>query len=182
MISQAARRFATSHSIKSIGVVGAGQMGTGIGIVASRVAGLNVTFIDPKAESLKKSEIFIANWCEKEISKSKMTAEEGQAVKNRISFSQSIDSLGTTDFIVEAANEDFELKKLIFQNIGKVAPEHAILATNTSSISISKIGGTVPTRADKVIGMHFMNPVPVMQLVEVIRGLQTSDETHKLTL
>lgn len=71
---------------------------------------------------------------------------------------------------------------MIFQNLAKVAPEHAILASNTSSISISKIGGIVPTRADKVIGMHFMNPVPVMQLVEVIRGLQTSDETHKTTL
>ena len=89
-----------------------------------------------------------------------------------------MESLSKTDFIVEAANEDFELKKLIFANMARVAPEHAILASNTSSISISKIGGTIPARADKVIGMHFMNPVPVMQLVEVIRGLQTSDHTH----
>lgn len=90
---------------------------------------------------------------------------------SRISYATSLESLDKADFIVEAANEDFELKKLIFQNLSKFAPEHAILATNTSSISISKIGGTIPTRADKVIGMHFMNPVPVMQLVEVIRGL-----------
>jgi 3-hydroxybutyryl-CoA dehydrogenase len=89
-----------------------------------------------------------------------------------------VESLSKTDFIVEAANEDFELKKMIFANMTRVAPEHAILASNTSSISISKIGGTIPARADKVIGMHFMNPVPVMQLVEVIRGLQTSDHTH----
>lgn len=157
-------------------------MGTGIGIVASRVAGLNVTFVDPSADSLKRSENFIANWCQKEIAKERLTKEEGEAVINRVSFSSKIDALSNADFIVEAANEDFELKKLIFTNMAKIAPEHAILASNTSSISISKIGGTVPERADKVIGMHFMNPVPVMKLVEVIRGLQTSDETHRLTL
>jgi 3-hydroxybutyryl-CoA dehydrogenase len=157
-------------------------MGTGIGIVASRVAGFNVTFIDPKADSLKRSENFIANWCQKEISKERLTKADSESVMSRIKYAQSVDALGNADFIIEAANEDFELKKLIFQNIAKVAPEHSILASNTSSISISKIGGTVPARADKVIGMHFMNPVPVMQLVEVIRGLQTSDETHKTTV
>ena len=174
MISFTTRRFAT-HSIKSVGVVGAGQMGTGIGIVASRVACLNVTFVDPSGDSLKRSENFIANWCQKEIAKERLTKAESEAVINRIAFSTKVESLSKADFIIEAANEDFDLKKHIFSNIARVAPEHAILASNTSSISISKIGGTIPSRADKVIGMHFMNPVPVMQLVEVIRGLQTSE-------
>ena len=181
MISFTARRFATSQ-IKTIGIVGAGQMGTGIGIVASRTAGLNVTFVDPSEDSLKRSENFVANWCQKEIAKEKLTKEEGNSVISRIKYAHKIDALSSVDFVVEAANEDFELKKLIFQNMAKVVPPHAILASNTSSISISKIGGVIPERADKVIGMHFMNPVPVMKLVEVIRGLQTSDETHKATL
>lgn len=113
MISTSARRFATNQ-VKSIGVVGAGQMGTGIGLVASRVAGLNVTFIDPSANSLKGSENFIANWCQKEIAKERLTKAESEAVMGRITFSQQIDALSKSDFIVEAANEDFDLKKLIF--------------------------------------------------------------------
>jgi 3-hydroxybutyryl-CoA dehydrogenase len=89
-------------------------MGTGIGIVASRVAGLNVTFVDPKADSLKRSENFIANWCQKEISKDKLSKADGDAVMSRFAYAQSMDVLSGADFIVEAANEDFELKKLIF--------------------------------------------------------------------
>ena len=86
-------------------------------------------------------------------------------------MSGDVDGLDKVDFVIEAANEDFELKKTIFMGVAKNAPDHAILATNTSSISISKIGGVVPDRAHQVIGMHFMNPVPVMKLVEVITAL-----------
>lgn len=100
-----------------------------------------------------------------------MTAAEEQDIKNRIQHTADVDGLDKCDFAIEAANEDFALKKLIFQGMAKNAPDHAILATNTSSISISKIGGVIPERAHQVIGMHFMNPVPVMKLVEVITAL-----------
>jgi len=100
----------------------------------------------------------------------------------RLSWSSDLQALKDCDLVVEAVNENFELKKQIFQSIAKVTPDHAILASNTSSISISKIAGTIPDRAHQVIGMHFMNPVPVMKLVEVIRGLQTDDATHLQTL
>ena len=96
---------------------------------------------------------------------------------SRISFGDQISYMSNVDFAVEAASEDFLLKKAIFGHLASVTPEHAILATNTSSISITKIAGCIPSRAHQVIGMHFMNPVPVMKLVEVIKGLQTSPET-----
>lgn len=179
LISTQKRNFS---SIKQIGVIGAGQMGTGIGIVASRVAGINVTMIDPFEASLDKSRIFTANWCKKEISKERLSDAESSDVINRIAYSSDINSLKDADFVIEAANEDFEIKKLIFQGLASATPDHAILATNTSSISISKIGGVIPDRAHKVIGMHFMNPVPVMKLVEVITALQTDEDTLATTL
>lgn len=101
---------------------------------------------------------------------------------SRISWTNNLQEISEANFVVEAVNEDFELKKKIFKALSETVSEDCILATNTSSISISKIAGTIPDRADKVIGMHFMNPVPVMKLVEVIRGLQTSDATHMQTL
>ena len=138
---------AFSTATRHVGVIGAGQMGTGIGVVASRVAGLNVTMIDPYEASLTKSQDFIANWCQKEIAKERLTAAEAADVQNRISFSSDLGSLNNADFVIEAANEDFEIKKIIFQGLSKVVPDHAILASNTSSISISKIGGIIPDRA-----------------------------------
>ena len=157
-------------------------MGTGIGIVASRVAGLNVIMVDPYQASLDKSKVFISNWCQKEIAKDRLTQKDSNDVINRISYSSEIKALKDTDFVIEAANEDFEIKKMIFTGLAKNTPDHAILASNTSSISISKIGGIIPDRAHQVIGMHFMNPVPVMQLVEVITALQTNDATLATTL
>ena len=127
--------------------------------------------VDPGENSLVRSKDFIANWCAKEIAKERLTDAESQDVKNRISFSSDIQALNNSDFIIEAANEDFEIKRIIFQGVAKVVPDHTILATNTSSISISKLGGVIPDRAHQVIGMHFMNPVPVMKLVEVITAL-----------
>jgi len=146
-------------------------MGTGIGIVASRVAGLNVTMVDPYDKSLQKSKDFTANWCQKEITKDRLTSADSTDVMNRIAYSGDLGSLKTADFVIEAANEDFDIKKIIFQGLANTTPDHAILASNTSSISISKIGGVIPERAHQVIGMHFMNPVPVMKLVEVITAL-----------
>ena len=166
-----------------MGIVGAGQMGTGIGIVASRVAGCQVRFVEPREEGQKRSRDFIAKWCDKEIEKERMKPEEKKEVLQRISFHESVKAgLGDVDFAIEAANEDFVLKARIFEDLAATTPAHAILASNTSSISLTKIGGTVPKRAHQVIGMHFMNPVPVMKLIEVIRGLQTSDETLATTL
>ena len=104
------------------------------------------------------------------------------AIMSRITYSTKLESMNQVDFAIEAVNEDFRLKKIIFEGLAQETPNHAILATNTSSISISKIGGIIPDRAYQVIGMHFMNPVPVMKLVEVITALQTSEETHATTL
>jgi len=174
------RRFSTA--IKKIGVVGCGQMGTGIGIVSSRTAGINVTFIDPHEGSIKTSQAMIKSWSDKEIGKGRMTEADQKDFLAKINYSDKLAHLTDVDFVVEAASEDFKLKQSIFEQLAGCTPEHAILATNTSSISITKIAGCIPHRAHQVIGMHFMNPVPVMKLVEVIRGLQTSDDTHATTL
>ena len=133
--------------------------------------------IDPNSASLDKSGTFVENWCAKEIAKDRLTEAESRDVINRITYSNELNALSNADFVIEAANEDFNIKKVIFQGLAKTVPDHAIMATNTSSISISKIGGIVPERAHQVIGMHFMNPVPVMKLVEVITALQTDDAT-----
>lgn len=102
---------------------------------------------------------------------------------SRVSWHDSITSgLGDVDFAIEAANEDFVLKARIFEDLASTTPAHAILASNTSSISITKIAGTIPKRAHQVIGMHFMNPVPVMKLIEVIKALQTSEDTLAVTM
>mmetsp|Transcript_6459 Transcript_6459/g.5769 ORF Transcript_6459/g.5769 Transcript_6459/m.5769 type:complete len:229 (+) Transcript_6459:223-909(+) len=111
-----------------------------------------------------------------------MNEQEAKEFSARISYHNSLSALNDVDLVVEAVKEDFALKQQIFKELAKVTKQDAILATNTSSISITKIGGQIPERAHKVIGMHFMNPVPVMKLIEVIRGLQTSDETYKQVL
>lgn len=147
-------------------------MGTGIGIVASRVAGVQVRFVEPNQSNQAKSKNFISTWCDKEIQKERMTGEEKKQVLERVSFHDSIkDGMKDVDFAIEAANEDFVLKARIFEDLASTTPEHAILASNTSSISLTKIAGTIPKRAHQVIGMHFMNPVPVMKLIEIITAL-----------
>lgn len=169
--------------MNKVGIVGAGQMGTGIGIVASRVAGLQVKFIEPKKENQKRSHDFIVSWCDKEIQKERLTAEEKEDLIKRISYHDSIKhGLTDVDFAIEAANEDFVLKARIFEDLASSTPNHAILASNTSSISLTKIAGTIPQRAHQVIGMHFMNPVPVMKLIEIITALQTNEVTLATTL
>jgi 3-hydroxybutyryl-CoA dehydrogenase len=119
---------------------------------------------------------------EKDLVKGRITAEEKEEFKSKISFSTSLDSLRDSDFVVEAVSEQMALKQSIFADLSKCTRDNCILSTNTSSISITKIASATGQRADKVIGMHFMNPVPVMKLVEIIPGLQTSQETLDATL
>ena len=157
-------------------------MGTGIGIVASRVAGLQVRFVEPHSANQKQSIDFISSWCDKEIQKERLTAEEKEHVLSRITYHDSIKGLSDIDFAIEAANEDFVLKARIFEDLAAYTPKQAILASNTSSIALTKIAGIIPARAHQVIGMHFMNPVPVMKLIEIITALQTNATTLATTL
>lgn len=172
--------------IKRLGVVGAGQMGQGIGIVTAVQAQLPVTLVDASPEALKRANDFIAAHLRKDVSKGKLSQADADAALARFSSSTDLGALSEADFVVEAASENVDLKKKIFTSLAQVTKPHAILATNTSSISITKIAAATNSaagiRADKVVGMHFMNPVPVMKLVEVIPGLQTSAGTLEATL
>jgi len=165
--------------IKTMGVVGAGQMGSGIAQVAA-VAGLSVVMNDIKDEFLERGFSAIEGSLGRLVKKGKLSEDDQKAIMGRIEGTTSIDDLAKADFVVEAATENESLKLQIFEALDANCREGVILATNTSSISITKIAAAT-RRPDKVIGMHFMNPVPVMKLVEVIRGLATSDETFEAT-
>ncbi|CAN5649723.1 3-hydroxybutyryl-CoA dehydrogenase [soil metagenome] len=163
--------------ISNLGVVGAGQMGNGIAQVAS-ASGLNVTMVDVSAASLEKGMKTIAGSCDRLIKKEKMSEADKTALLGRIKTSTDTAALANCDIVVEAATENIDLKLKIFADLDAKVNPNAILCTNTSSISITKIAAATK-RPDKVAGMHFMNPVPLMQLVEGIRGLQTSKETFQ---
>ncbi|QDG54686.1 3-hydroxybutyryl-CoA dehydrogenase [Persicimonas caeni] len=163
--------------IKTIGVIGAGQMGHGIAQVAA-VTGYDVILSDISEDALEKGVASIEKSLERFVSKEKMTAEERDAALGRISTTTSTEEVAQADLVVEAATENEEIKYQIFRKLDELAPEHTILATNTSSISITRIAAET-SRPEKVIGMHFMNPVPIMKLVEVIRGLATTDEIYE---
>jgi len=165
--------------IKHIFVVGAGTMGNGIAQVAG-TSGYQVTCMDVQPAALEKAKAAISKSTSKLLEKGTLTAEQ-KAGADKINFVSSYDTLPQADFIVEAATENPELKFKIFKDLDAAAPQDVILATNTSSISITKIAAAT-RRADKVIGMHFMNPVPLMRLVEVIKGLATSEDTLATTL
>jgi 3-hydroxybutyryl-CoA dehydrogenase len=165
--------------IKHIFVVGAGTMGNGIAQVAA-TSGHDVTCMDVMPAALEKARAAIAKSTAKLLEKGTIT-KEGKDSADAIQFVENMDTMKGADFVIEAATENPELKFKIFKDIDAVAREAVILATNTSSISITKIAA-VTKRPDKVIGMHFMNPVPLMKLVEVIKGLATSDETLATTL
>ena len=156
-------------------VVGAGQMGAGIAQVFA-AAGLPVTMVDVSSEALARGRAAIGKSLARYVEKGKLSAEDRDAALQRIGGSQDLGVASAATLVVEAASESAELKFRLFADLDAIAPPGAILATNTSSISITEIAGRTK-RADRVIGMHFMNPVPVMKLVEVIRGLATSDET-----
>ena len=165
--------------IETLGVIGAGQMGAGIAQVAS-ASGLSVVMSDIKEEFLEKGFSTIEKNLGRMVAKEKITQEDQKATLDRIEGTTSIDDMVKADFVVEAAVENEELKLQIFRDLDNCCKEDVILSSNTSSISITKIAG-VTKRPGKVIGMHFMNPVPVMKLVEIIRCLGTTDETFQAT-
>ena len=164
--------------IKKIGIVGAGQMGRGIAQVAA-FSGYDVKLFDVSKESLEFGHNFIKKQLDKGVTKGKWDQAAVDNTISRLSAVIDIGKLSDCDLIVEAATENKSIKFEIFKNLDKIAKSDAILATNTSSISITEVAAQTK-RADKVCGMHFMNPVPVMKLVEGIKGLETSDETFKL--
>jgi len=159
-------------------VVGAGQMGSGIAQVAAQ-AGLQVVLNDIKPEFVERGLATITKNLTRNVEKNKMTEEEKQAVLGRITLSTDLADGKDVDFVVEAVVENMAVKTDIFKKLDEVCPPHTILASNTSSLPITEIAA-VTKRPEKVIGMHFMNPVPVMKLIEVIRGLQTADEVYQL--
>jgi 3-hydroxybutyryl-CoA dehydrogenase len=165
--------------IRTVGVIGGGTMGNGIAHVAA-CAGHAVVLVDRSEEILARAMATIEKNLQRGVDKGAMTPAEKSGALERIATSGSLDRLGPADFVIEAVNEDLPLKCRIFTDLDRLCRPAVILASNTSSISITKIAA-VTRRPDKVIGMHFMNPVPVMKLVEVIRGHATSDETWQTT-
>jgi 3-hydroxybutyryl-CoA dehydrogenase len=160
--------------IEHIFVVGAGTMGNGIAQTAA-VSGFRVTLMDVLPEQLERARTTISKSVEKLASKD-LISDGGKSAANQIAMTGSLDSVPQADYVIEAATENPELKHKIFSDLDELARPEVILASNTSSISLTKIGG-MTSRPDKVVGMHFFNPVPLMRLVEIIRGLGTSDET-----
>ena len=166
--------------IQTIGVIGAGQMGRGIAQVAAQ-AGLDVILLDANLEMAQKATERLGRALDRLVAKEKITVEQKAEALARISPRSDYQDLKPCDFIVEAAPEREDIKLEIFTKLSQVTKPEAILASNTSSISITKIGACTD-RPEKVIGMHFMNPVPVMKLVEIVRGLPTDDATYESTV
>ncbi|NNE67351.1 MAG: 3-hydroxybutyryl-CoA dehydrogenase [Pyrinomonadaceae bacterium] len=161
---------------EKFGVIGAGTMGNGIAQTAAS-KGFEVVICDIDEGLLDRGLASIGKSLDRFVKKEKISEEDKTGILAKISTTTSLSDLSDCTLIVEAATENFEIKKKIFQELDEIAPEEAILATNTSSISITKIAGVI-RRPGKVIGMHFFNPVPLMKLVEVIRGIATTDETY----
>ncbi|MDB4964657.1 MAG: 3-hydroxybutyryl-CoA dehydrogenase [Myxococcales bacterium] len=166
--------------VAKIGVIGAGQMGGGIAQVAAQ-SGIDVVLVDAQREWAEKGRKKIEAALEKLVQKGKLKAEERAGVMARITIADNYAGFESCDVVVEAATENQELKKKIFQDLDKAVKPGAILASNTSSISITLLGAQTK-RPEKVIGMHFMNPVPVMKLVEIVRGLATDEDTYQTVL
>jgi 3-hydroxybutyryl-CoA dehydrogenase len=172
--------------VKTVMVIGAGQMGSGIAQVCAQ-AGYEVLLNDLKAEYIERGLGVIKKNLSRQVSKERMTEAEMEEVLRRLQPSDNLEDARRVDLVIEAAVENIEIKADIFKRLDGIAPDHAILASNTSSLPITEIAAATK-RPEKVIGMHFMNPVPVMKLVEIIRGLATADEvytaieemTHKL--
>ena len=163
-------------AIQTVGIIGAGTMGNGIA-QACAVSGLNVVMVDISEAAVSKGVATVAGSLDRLLKKEKITAADKDAALARIKGSTSYDDLKAADIVIEAATENYDLKVKILKQIDTMVGPEVIIASNTSSISITKLAA-VTSRADKFIGMHFFNPVPMMALVEIIRGLQTSDATH----
>ncbi len=164
-------------SIQKVMVIGAGQMGSGIAQVCA-MAGFDVILQDLKQEFLDRGMGVINKNLQRQVDKDRLTSDEKDAIISRLQPSTDIQSASEVDIVIEAAVENMEIKSSIFKQLDEIAPAHTILATNTSSLPITEIAA-VTKRPEKVIGMHFMNPVPVMKLVEIIRGLATADEVYQ---
>jgi 3-hydroxybutyryl-CoA dehydrogenase len=162
--------------IRTIAVLGAGTMGNGIAHVAAR-SGFHVLLCDVAQNPLERGLAMIEKNLGREVAKDKITQAEADAARTRIEPVLDLQALTACDFAIEAATEKFEVKRELFRDLDRILSPEVILASNTSSISITKLAAQT-SRPDKVIGMHFFNPVPMMQLVEVIRGLQTTQETY----
>ena len=160
-----------------IGVVGAGTMGNGIAQVAAR-AGYSVVLHDVNEEFLSRGMTTVDKSLQRDVDKERLDAQSKQSIIGRIKTTTDFGGFKHADFVIEAVTENLAVKTDVLKTLDQITPPHAILASNTSSISITKLGAATK-RPDKVIGMHFMNPVPVMKLVEVIRGMATSDETYE---
>jgi 3-hydroxybutyryl-CoA dehydrogenase len=165
--------------IKKFGVIGAGQMGNGIVQVAA-ASGLDVLMSDIKEDFTARGLATIEKNLNRSVAKEKITAEDRDVILSRITTTTNLQDMEGVDYVVEAAVEREDLKFQLFKDLDSICPAHVILGTNTSSIPIGRIAAQTG-RPEKVIGFHFMNPVPVMKLVEVIRGLATDDETFDVT-
>lgn len=164
-------------TIQKVMVIGAGQMGSGIAQVCAQ-AGFDVKLNDIKQEFFERGLGVITKNLSRDVEKGRKTEEEKQEILGRLTMSLDLQDAADVDLVIEAAVENMEIKQSIFKQLDTIAPEHTILATNTSSLPITEIGA-VTARPEKVIGMHFMNPVPVMKLMEIIRGLATADEVYQ---
>jgi 3-hydroxybutyryl-CoA dehydrogenase len=164
-------------SVKTIMVIGAGQMGSGIAQVCAQ-AGYSVFLNDLKPEFVDRGLAGIKKNLNRQVDKGRMTSEQLDEVVGRITSSSDLQDAAKVDLVIEAAVENMDIKAKIFAQLDVIAPAHAILASNTSSLPITEIAAATK-RPEKVIGMHFMNPVPVMKLVEIIRGLATADEVYQ---
>ncbi|WP_248679311.1 3-hydroxybutyryl-CoA dehydrogenase [Sinimarinibacterium sp. CAU 1509] len=166
--------------IQTLGIVGAGMMGNGIAQV-SAAAGLNVIMVDINEAAVAKGLQTVATSLDRLIKKEKITAADKDAILGRIKGTTSYDDLKPAQLVIEAATENTEIKLKILRQLDNLLDPSAVIATNTSSISITQLAA-VTSRPQRFVGMHFFNPVPLMQLLEIIRGLQTSDETHALAM
>ena len=163
-------------TITTVGIIGAGTMGNGIA-QACAVAGINAIMVDISDAAVQKGLATVSGSLDRLVKKEKITAADKDAILGRIKTSTSYDDLKAAQLVIEAATENHALKIKILQQVDAIVAPEVIIASNTSSISITALGAAT-SRADKFIGMHFFNPVPMMALVEIIRGLQTSDATH----
>lgn len=166
-------------SVTTLGIIGAGQMGGGVAQVAAQ-AGVNVLLNDVSDELVKRGFAAIERNLDRMIQRGRFKPEERGRILKRIDVTSKLDDLRHADFVIEAVVENEDAKIALFQKLDQFCPPHVIFASNTSSISITRMGART-SRADRFIGMHFMNPVPAMRLVEIIRGLATSQETYEAT-
>ena len=163
-------------SVSTLGVIGAGVMGSGIAQVAA-TNGINVILLDVNEKAVKTGIDAVDSRLSRVVTKGKMTAAEKDAAIRRIKGTTAYDNLRPADVIIEAATEDYDLKTRIFKQVDALVSAESIVASNTSSVSITKLASTM-SRPERFVGFHFFNPVPVMSLVEIVRGLETNDATH----